>query len=688
MPPTIAAAAVGGSSNSGSGSGNSGATGGGVAVLSNIGASGAAPGSPAYNAYARAALSPRSRRMTAPPRELSLSASNANARDDSTVISPFYEQYIQHTLAVLVFLANEESRAAFEREDALETLLQLCRFTTNNQVLRYCLGALLIQFTDDEDAWRRIVSDPQQEAVRIVLAAAESGVATLHREIRPSEVTLERVIFQSPLCEVVAGRWKNIEVAVKVFDVNSIAWSWDSFFSELAMLAISQHANVVRLYGAHSRRTSLRPFIVMELASGTVADMIDVLVARGGHCMLTTALALHVGAEIAFGLAFLHQRGLIHRDVKSANFLVNETGNVKFIDFGVSRLQRRGMLLNTTVGTPVWMAPEVLRGKGYGSKADIFSFALVLSHLLTGHEPFDDVPPLLVGDRVVGGLRPTLPRSVPAPLRALVTRCWSANESERLPAADIVRQFDEIRRSLHQQLAPLLHLPSTVHAALFSRCSFLMLCQLASTCSVLRNSVRAYRLNAMVPLDSLGLSLEAPYDATLRSYPWFHGNLSKQEATAMLRSMPAGAFLMRASSLPNHFVLCGQLEKQLLQILITPVKAPSGGYTIDIEGDQRVYPTIVKLLKMYRHVLKHAILRPVWEPRTTVAPFVLQDVFKLMSSAMKPTAARARASAAMAERGVPVLPNLGTDDIDQQNSGHFSPRARKLAAVRPPQLAD
>jgi serine/threonine protein kinase len=68
-------------------------------------------------------------------------------------------------------------------------------------------------------------------------------------------------------------------------------------------------------------------------------------------------------------------------------------------------MQSRGMLLNTAVGTPVWMAPEVLRGKGYGSKADIFSFALVLSHLLTGYEPFNDVPPLLVGDRVVNGLR-------------------------------------------------------------------------------------------------------------------------------------------------------------------------------------------------------------------------------------------------------------------------------------------
>jgi uncharacterized membrane protein YgcG len=186
---------------SGSGATGSGGGGGGGAPMPG------APGSPQYNAYARAALSPRSRRLTTPPRELNLAMVNqaGNVRDDSTVISPFYEQYIQHTLAVLVFLANEESRAAFEREDALDTLLQLCRFTTNNQVLRYCLGALLIQFTDDEDAWRRIVSDPQQEAVRIVLAAAESGVATLHREIRPSEVTLERSLFQSPLCEVVAG---------------------------------------------------------------------------------------------------------------------------------------------------------------------------------------------------------------------------------------------------------------------------------------------------------------------------------------------------------------------------------------------------------------------------------------------------------------------------------------------------
>jgi hypothetical protein len=105
-----------------------------------------------------------------------------------------------------VFLANEESRAAFEREDALDTLLQLCRFTTNNQVLRV-LRALLIQFTDDEDAWRRIVSDPQQEAVRIVLAAAESGVASAApRDSTERGDARARRSVQSPLCEVVAGR--------------------------------------------------------------------------------------------------------------------------------------------------------------------------------------------------------------------------------------------------------------------------------------------------------------------------------------------------------------------------------------------------------------------------------------------------------------------------------------------------
>jgi hypothetical protein len=123
-------------------------------------------------------------------------------------------------------------------------------------------------------------------------------------------VTLERVDLFSRRC----ARWSQAEEERRGggegVDVNSIAWSWDAFFSELAMLAISQHANVVRLYGAHSRRTSLRPFIVMELASGTVADMIDVaggarrpLHADDGARACTSAPRLRLGSRFCISAA-------------------------------------------------------------------------------------------------------------------------------------------------------------------------------------------------------------------------------------------------------------------------------------------------------------------------------------------------------------------------------------------------
>ena len=601
-----------------------------------------------------------------------------SSRDDRAVVSPYYELYLSHALAVLAFLACEDSRAV--RGSAVDVLLCLCRFQTSNKLILNSLRALLMQFADEEHVWSRVMAEP--DAVRVLLLAGESGTLTLHRDIPPSEIDLERAIFRSPLCEVIAARWKFCAVAVKVFDTNSIAWSWDSFFSEVAMLSIAQHRNIVRLYGAHSRPTSLRPYIVMELGAGTVADLVDTIAKRGGRCLLTDALAAHIGAEIASGLALLHARGIVHRDVKTSNFLVSERGEIKLIDFGVSCVLPHGKIAKSVVGTPIWMAPEVLRGEAYDAKADMFSFALVLAHLLTGREPFHDVPPLTVGDAVVAGKRPRQPRNTSPALRVLIVHCWSNDDTERLAAADAAAQLAALKTLLLDVPAPLLSLPDDAMAALLERCSFAMLAQLRASCKALAARVRAYRRAALVPLEHLPLSYETPYDATLQSYSWFHGSITKQQAHALLADAPIGAFLVRASSLPGHWVLCGVFEQQkVLQILATPVQAPTPGFQIDIQGDPAIYPTMIKLIRKYHHVLKCAVVRPVSEPTrlsAAGAAFVTPD------NLVRECALLMASGVAKDHRTNPPLPGAallslqdpapGADEADQ----FLSPRARRL----------
>jgi serine/threonine-protein kinase len=145
------------------------------------------------------------------------------------------------------------------------------------------------------------------------------------------------------------------------------------------------HPSIITIYDVG--REGDIAFIAMELVEGR--ELRDLI--AGGH--VTPAQAIELAALIADGLAYAHERGVIHRDIKPGNIMVLADGRVKVMDFGIARLQQPTVKTQTGVllGSPQYMSPEQVAGHEVDARADVFSLGVVLYEMLTGVKPFDAV---------------------------------------------------------------------------------------------------------------------------------------------------------------------------------------------------------------------------------------------------------------------------------------------------------
>lgn len=189
-----------------------------------------------------------------------------------------------------------------------------------------------------------------------------------------------------------------------------------------------QHPGVVRVTDTGTDPT-LGPFTVAELIDG---PSLRTLLDRDGK--LPVDRAIELTRQAADALAAAHARGIVHRDVKPANLLLDAQGRVRVCDFGIARLQSgatRTSASHTVVGTPHYMAPEQTRGKAVGPAVDQYALAVVLYELLTGKPPFDGELPFEIALAHVSDPAPPLPRSVPEPVRAAVLKALAKAPADR-----------------------------------------------------------------------------------------------------------------------------------------------------------------------------------------------------------------------------------------------------------------
>ncbi len=223
-------------------------------------------------------------------------------------------------------------------------------------------------------------------------------------------------------------------VAMKIFRANSDPVARRRFDEEACVLARLAHPGLASIFDVGTLAD--RPFLVMEFIDG------DDLRARLLSGPLLPEDVLRIGGVLADALAHAHNRGVVHRDVKPANIMLDRDGLPHLTDFGIAVLSGAPRLTsaNTIVGTPAYLAPEQLIGEETGPSADVYALALVLLECLTGEVEYP------AGNNLASALArlsrpPRIPAGLPPVLADLLAAMTSAEPAARPSAEECARQL-------------------------------------------------------------------------------------------------------------------------------------------------------------------------------------------------------------------------------------------------------
>jgi serine/threonine protein kinase len=217
----------------------------------------------------------------------------------------------------------------------------------------------------------------------------------------------------------------------------------EELIKEISIMQQCDSPFIVRYFGSYFKNSDL--WIVMEYCgAGSVSDIM-----RLRNKTLTEEEIGSVFSSALKGLEYLHQRKKIHRDIKAGNILLNNDGHAKLADFGVAgQLTDTMAKRNTVIGTPYWMAPEVIQEIGYDCKADIWSLGITALEMAEGKPPYGDIHPM----RAIFMIPTKPPPSFRNPNRwstaftEFVTRCLVKNPIRRSTAAELLNS-DFIRNA-------------------------------------------------------------------------------------------------------------------------------------------------------------------------------------------------------------------------------------------------
>ncbi|KAK4423244.1 MAP3K epsilon protein kinase [Sesamum alatum] len=233
-------------------------------------------------------------------------------------------------------------------------------------------------------------------------------------------------------------------VAIKQVSLENIAQE------DLNIIMNLNHKNIVKYLGSLKTRSHLH--IILEyVENGSLANIIK---PNKFGPFPESLVAVYI-AQVLEGLVYLHEQGVIHRDIKGANILTTKEGLVKLADFGVAtKLNEADVNTHSVVGTPYWMAPEVIEMSGVCAASDIWSVGCTVIELLTCVPPYYDLQPMPALFRIVQDEHPPLPDSLSPAITDFLLQCFKKDARQRPDAKTLLSHpwIQNSRRALQTSL--------------------------------------------------------------------------------------------------------------------------------------------------------------------------------------------------------------------------------------------
>ncbi|EGZ10740.1 hypothetical protein PHYSODRAFT_418557, partial [Phytophthora sojae] len=267
------------------------------------------------------------------------------------------------------------------------------------------------------------------------------------------KIRIQELLARGGFGQVFLGSYNGETVAVKTLlpETAEDMVEINALFAETKVMAKLEHPCIVRFIGIGWETLSSICCVTEYLVGGDLRALLNHFLTNHTRPRGYDHDKVKIALDVAHGLAYLHsmQPNILHRDLKSRNVLLNSQLNAKLTDFGVSREQSEDQMTNA-VGTSLWMAPEVMMGGHYDSKADVYSFGIMLSELDTHLMPYANAKKengrkltdtMIMRKVAAGELQVEFSRECPVDILTLAHACISVDPKQRPTAIDAMRKL-------------------------------------------------------------------------------------------------------------------------------------------------------------------------------------------------------------------------------------------------------